>query len=450
MKTKIFLAFIIVILAALLSNFIFEWLIIKDFDNYVSGVKEDQLYWILASVEGSYSNGRWDKKALSESIHWAIMLGINASVLDEKGREVITSKEVLNSLSGPMKHRMEDMLHIHETGNTYYDEYPLFIKGKRIGTLLSHPFQKKQIMEKEAIFKKRIKKFFIVSFLIAGAGSIIIALLFSQFLSKPIITMRKAAKKIAEGDFSIRIPVKSHDEVGRLSESFNMMADALHKEEKLREHLMSNIAHELRTPLTIMKAHAEAVEDGVIEDKTKGIETIKNEIDAMIKLVKGIEDITMAEASFLTKGEMTEINLREFILGLVNEIKPAFIEKGLDIKINAGNDIFVTTDIEKLERIIKNTISNSLKFTEKGGVHIDYGLHGKEYFIEIKDTGKGITENEISNIFNRFYRLDKSKEGGLGIGLSIVKELVNVMGGKIEVKSKPGTGTSFRIYFPVS
>src|SRR4030065_2144585 len=99
MKTKIFLDFIAIILAALLSNFIFEWLIIRDFDNYINGVREDQFYWTLASVEGSYSDGKWNKGSLSESIHWAMMLGLNVKVLDNTGKETTSSHEMMESLS---------------------------------------------------------------------------------------------------------------------------------------------------------------------------------------------------------------------------------------------------------------------------------------------------------------------------------------------------------------
>jgi|GEM_PF-5647656 len=292
--------FLIVILAALLSNFIFEWLIIKDFDNYVNGVKEDQFYWILASVEGSYSDGKWDTKALSESIHWAMMLGLDIKVLNADGHEVISSMEVMDSLSDTMKRRMKALFHMHMTEGKY-EEYPLYIEGKNIGKLLSRPFEKDVIKEKEAVFRMRSRNFILVSFLIAGGGSLVIALFFSRYLSKPLTNLKTAAESIAKSDFNVTITPKTGDEVRRLSESFNIMAESLRKEEELRKRLMSNIAHELRTPLTITKSHIEAIEDGVIESG-KGLENIKGEINRLIRLIKGIEDITTAEASFFTRG----------------------------------------------------------------------------------------------------------------------------------------------------
>ena len=457
MKTKIFLAFIAIILAALLSNFIFEWLIIRDFDNYVNGVREDQFYWILASVEGSYSDGKWNKGSLSESIHWAMMLGLNLKVLDNAGKEIISSHEVMESLSESMKRRMDEHFHIH-THEAYgkFTDYPLYAKGKKIGDLLSQPFQKQEIQEKESIFKKRTKNFLYVSFLIAGGGSLLIAFLLSRYLSKPVMDLKMAAEKIAGGDFLVRTSASSHDEIGKLSAAFNKMAESLQREEELRKHLFSNIAHELRTPLTILKTHAEAIADGVI-DREKGLENIKNEIDRLIKLVKGIEDITMAEASFFVKGETAEINLGEFLSGICDEMLPAFKQKGLDIKILRADDLFISTDIEKLERITRNIISNSLKFTEKGGVSIDYGTEGEIFFIEITDSGRGIPGNEMPLIFNRFYKganypippLTRGGEGGVGLGLAIVKELVEVMAGRVEVKSIIDEGTTFRVSLPI-
>jgi len=449
LKTKIFLAFIAVILTALLSNFIFETLIMKDFDSYVNGVKEDQFYWVLASIEGSYSGGKWDKGSLSEAIHWAMMLGLNVKILDDSEGEVISSQEIMSSLSESMKQRMSEHFKIHAHGaDGKFTDYPLYSKGKKIGTLLSQPFQKRELLEKESIFKKRTKNFLYISFLIAGGGSLLIAFFLSRFLSKPIMSLKTAAEKIAKGDLTARTALTSADEVGELSKSFNKMAESLQKEEELRKHLFSNVAHELRTPLTILKTHAEAMADGVIE-REKGLENIKNEIERLIRLVKGIEDITAAEASFFAKGETVEINLREFLSEICDEMLPAFKKKGLDIKILNKDDIFISADIEKLERIIRNIISNSLKFTDKGGIEIDYGTEAEMFFVGIKDTGRGIPEDELPLIFNRFYKGARSYNESLGLGLAIVRELVDVMAGRIEVKSTIDKGTTFRVYLPI-
>lgn len=449
MKTKIFLAFLLVIFTALLSNFLFEWFIMRDFENYIRGVQEDQLYWITASAESGYENDRWNDAVLSETVHWAMMMGLDIRILDTDGNEITSSPQIMESLSPVMKKRMEGLFHVEKTTGVF-QEYPLYHQGEIIGMLSSRPFQKKEIAEKERVFKKRTRSFLLISFLIAGIGSLIIALLLSQYLSKPITELRMAAEKITQGDFSARTVARTSDEVGKLSVVFNRMAESLQKEDKLRKQLMSNIAHELRTPLTIIKTQAEAIVDGVVTDREQGLENINSEIGKLVRLVKGIEDVTTAEASFFSRLEETELNLREFLTGIAYELRPLFDGKNLSIEVLNDKDLSVTADAEKLEIIIRNLLSNALKFTSQGGVSILYGKEKARFFIEIRDTGKGIPEEKIPLIFNRFYRVEKADDGGLGLGLAIVKELVMVMHGEILVESKPGEGTRFTIFLPLS
>ena len=445
MRTKLLLAFIVVIFASLVSTVIFERLILNDFDSYAEGVRKDQIYWIIASAEGGYKDGKWDAQMLSESIHWAMMMGLDVRIVDTEGREIIPSCSVMESLSPGMKRRMAELFRIDMDTDRKYDEFPIVSNGTKIGSLLARSFQKKELAEKEAIFKTRVRHFLYTFLLIAGAGSLLIGLMLTHYISNPIRLLRKASEKITGGDFAVRIAAQSSDEVGDLARAFNRMSESLQKEETLRKRLMSNIAHELRTPLTIMKTHVEAMADGIVTDKSKGLEIITNEIERLIKLVKGIEDITAAEASFFSRGEKVEIDLKEFLSGIVGDLAPLFQEKGLFINIAEKNNLAVSADVEKLERIVINILSNALKFTEKGGVSIDYGTEGGRFFVDITDTGRGIPENDLPHVFDRFYRSGESDIYGLGLGLAIVKELVDIMEGEITVKSTPGKGTSFRL-----
>jgi two-component system, OmpR family, sensor histidine kinase BaeS len=448
MRTKLFFAFIIIIAAALLSTIVFEGLILKDFDNYVTSVREDQVYWIIASIEGAYIEGTWDNQMLAESIHWAMMMGLEIKIIDKGGGEIVHAHHVMKSLSPGMMRRMADLFHVDMTSDRKYDEFPINFNGTRVGTLLARSFQKKELAEKEAIFKDRVAYFLYIYLLIAGLGSVLIGLLLSQYLSKPVLRLKKASEKVAGGDFSVRIESASSDEVGDLAKTFNRMAESLQREESLRKHLMSNVAHELRTPLTIIKTHVEAMTDGMVPDTRKGLENIEGEIERLISLVKGIEDITAAEASFFTKGETIRIDLAEFLRGLQADLMPSFQNRGLYLEVAEKPDLAVTADLEKLERVLRNIISNALKFTDKGGVSIDYGVEGNRFFIETKDTGRGIPENELPLIFNRFHRWEATGIEGLGLGLAIVKELVDVMGGEMTIKSTVGEGSSFRLSLP--
>lgn len=461
MRTKLFAAFILVISIALLSNIVFQWLIMRDFDDYVRGVKEDHLYWVLASVEGSYLKDKWDMNLLNESVHWAMMLGFDVMVKDINGQEITDSHSVMESLPEGMKHRMASIINIH-TSEGRYEAFPLFMGGTEIGTMYVRPLSiEGSVRIKEKVFKKRGRHFLVISFFIAGFSAIAMAIFLSLTLSRPLRRLKEAAEMIAEGRVEARfdllrkkrrlLRIFEKDEVEKLSESFNYMARTLEKEEMLRKRLTSNIAHELRTPLTIMKANIEAMLDGVITDSATGLNNLKAEIERLQRLIEGIEDIAKAEASFIKKGELTSINLGELLGNIMTSMMPLFAKKGLKISVIERGEANVLTDTEKVEGIVRNILSNSLKYTEKGSVTIDYGVEGKTFFIEVVDTGIGISEEERDRIFKRFYRAGEDGSPalpGLGLGLSIVKELVEVMGGKIVLRSNVGVGTVFRIELP--
>ena len=447
MRNRLFLAFLAVVLTALVSNLLYEYFITRDFEDYVSGTREDKLYWILASVEGSHSDGNWDQRSLHDAIHWAIMLGFDVKVLDSSKKEVINSDMLISMLSPSMKRRMKNIDDIKTlTGN--FEAYPLYAEGSEIGTMLAREIDKQDsISRKEIMFRKRGRAFLMMSFAIAGGCALLLSVFFTLFLSRPLKKMRDAVVTMANRDFSVRLPVTSHDEIGNLSESFNFMAEALEREEAIRKHLTSNIAHELRTPLSIMKANVEAMLDGVITDNVRGIKNIGMEVEKLIRLVQGIEDITKAEASFFIKKDYVMLDLWDFISTIVRKMSPLASSKGLQLQLGKSNDIKVQTDVEKLELVVQNILSNAIKNTQNGGILIDCGAEGTMFFVRVKDTGSGIERDKLGLIFRRFYHGADSI--GLGLGLAIVKELLEVMGGRIDVESSPGQGTAFTIWLPI-
>ena len=187
MRTKLFFAFFTVIVIALISNLIFEQFVEKDFGDYVRGSNEDKLYWVLASIEGSFSRWKWDPEELKDSVHWATMLGFEVQVDDSKGKIITTSEEVLSELTPLMRRRMEGIVDIHSAKGEY-ESYPLYIEGKQIGTLRVRKLSRVgSISEKEATFKRRGMEFLIISFVIAGGSALFLALFFSLFLSHPAL-----------------------------------------------------------------------------------------------------------------------------------------------------------------------------------------------------------------------------------------------------------------------
>jgi two-component system, OmpR family, sensor histidine kinase BaeS len=445
MRNKLFLSFLAVVLLALISGLIYERLITRDFEEYVRGTREDRLYWIMASVEGSYADDHWDHAALHEALHWAIMLGFDLQIEDPENHEIMSSTTALAMLSPSMKKRM---LAITDPGSAKgaYEPYPLYQDGREIGTMKVRQLSRPGIEEKETLFKKRGIYFLFIAFAIAGGGAVLLSLFFSLFFSRPLKKMNDAVQALAVSDFSVRVPVYSGDELGRLAQSFNYMAEALQREEALRRHLTSNIAHELRTPLAVMKANIEAMNDNIITDHALGLENIRTETENLIRLVQGIEDVTKAEASFFMKKNVVQLDLKQFLLRIRERMLPLAAEKGLDMRVVGLDEMVVLSDPEKLERIVQNILSNAIKYTDKGSIIIDFGSDSNGFFMEVADTGKGIAQDRQKDIFKRFYRGEESS--GIGLGLAIVKELVDAMAGKIEVKSQDGKGSAFRIWLP--
>ena len=451
MRTKLFLAFIFVIVLALLSNIMFERMIINDFEDFIQGTDEDRIYWIMASVEGSYKSGIWDGTKLSEALHWSMMLGHEAYVEDSRGRKILSSADVYSEMSPAMLDRMDSLLKL-PSGIGDYTWYPLYVEGEEIGTLHVRPIERRGVVPmREEIFRERGREFLVISFFIAGGGALMLAFLLTNFLSNPIRRLTQSAEKIAQGDFSVHGPKvhkKLKDEIDRLTETFNYMAEALKREDSLRKHLTSNIAHELRTPLTVIKGNLEAIEDGIISDTETVIKNITAEIQRIIALVEGIEDITRAEASFFKRGNVEEIDLKEFVEGIAGGMRKLIEDKGLYLKM-AGQSAVIQTYPEKLHIILKNLLTNAYKYTDDGGIALSWGKNGSEagsgFYVTIKDTGRGISDSELPKVFGRFYKGEKS--GGKGLELAIVKELTEVIEGRIEVESEPGKGSCFKISF---
>lgn len=451
MRTKLFLAFLFVIVLAFISNIVFERLIIRDFEDFLSGTEEDSIYWIMASVEGSYQDDGWNSLKLHEALHWGLMLGLESYVVDAEENQVLSSADVLFTMDSKMRSRMDTFLKL-PSGKGEFTWYPLYVEGEEIGKIYLRPLERIGLTPlKEEIFRRRGKEFLAISFLIAGGGALILFVLFTIFLSNPIRRLTASAEKIASGDFSVHEPVRRkrvRDEIDRLAETFNYMAEALRREDALRKHLTSNIAHELRTPLTIIKGNLEAIEDGVITDSQAVIADIRSEIGRIVSLVEGIEDITSAEASFFKKGFPEEINLKEFVESVTSGIREMIREKGLFLRTE-GPSIEVKSYPDKLHIILKNLLSNAYKFCEKGGITVTWESakdHNPGSFsLSVEDTGIGIAHEKTSLIFERFVKSKRST--GQGLGLSIVKELTEVMGGSIQVKSEENKGSRFTVSF---
>jgi two-component system sensor histidine kinase BaeS len=441
---KFVILLITVSLIALSAAFLLRELMLKDFREYLEGEREDRIYWITAAMESSYDkNEGWSTKDVVEDMIWALMLGFDVRLYDMKGEVIMDTERAINAQSQAVVRRVIALSDFDErrTGEKFLP-YPLFLGGEQIGHLevsLLSP-------RKEGVFVARSDRLLLVSLLVLGGFAIIFSVFFSRKLTFPIKGLTRAATDISGGNLKSRVKISGNDEIAQLSDAFNRMAQSLEIQESLRRKLTTNIAHELRTPISAIRGELEAMIDGLIPIDKEHLQSLYAEIGRLRKIIEGIEELSQAEASsrYLRK---TIFPLYPFLEGISGRFGMLFAEKGVGIELSCDEKLTINADPDRLSQIIINLLSNALKATESGGnvmITANEGQTGT--VIEVGDSGSGIADEDIPFIFERFYRGEK---GGLGIGLTIVRELIEAHGGTITARSDAGKGAVFTLTFPV-
>lgn len=426
-------------------------LIIKDFEEYLKGETEDRIYRVMAAIEGSYERySGWQAESLHENAIWALLLGYEIMIRDSEDREILTTRRAMAHLPPLMERRISAVAGItfeddQPTSHTPYTSYPLFLRGQGIGSIDIRPIQKRTDERKEAIFMMRSDRFLIVVIFVLGGLSVLLSFIYSKRMTDPIKKLTLAATNISEGNIKSRVAVKGSDEISDLSRAFNTMATNLEIQEELRRKLTSNIAHELRTPLSAMQGEIEGMLDGLITLDKERLLSLHEETNRLKHIIEGIEELSRAEASVLEL-HRKPVALKPFLGNIKDRFDKLFLDKGVRLEFACSDEATIDADPDKLSQIVINLMSNALKATERGGVVLmRAGESGNESHIEITDTGSGIRKEDIPFVFERFY---KSSEGGLGLGLTIAKELAEAHGGRIDVRSEYGKGTTFTLSIP--
>lgn len=285
----------------------------------------------------------------------------------------------------------------------------------------------------------------LVSIVLAGVLGFYVA----KRISSPLVHMKHVAEKMTVGEWDARVSLSGQDELADLGASINTLATQLQHQERLRMTMTENIAHELRTPLTILKSHMRALEDGIWEPTPARIHTCYEEIERLTELVAELEDLTHLESPGFQLVRKEE-RLGEVIERAVNLVNASYREKHVRLDYLAKQHSRVLIDHDRMIQVLVNLLSNALKFTpEHGEVRIRTTEEQATISIMVENSGEGIPPEDLPNVFERFYRADKSrsrKTGGNGLGLTIVKQLIAAHGGQIYVES--GQGTTFTIQLP--
>jgi two-component system sensor histidine kinase BaeS len=443
LRCKLLILLLTVMAVALSAAIVLRGFIVNDFRRYIDGESQDRIQRVIAQLEGGYElHGDWKRDPLAADLSWSLQLGVEARVSDSAGRPVLDTREAIELLKPLMRKRVLEVSD-YEAGspNSGFVSYPLFLKGVEIGRLdarLLNPL-------KDDYFISSSNRFLAVSIAILGVVALVLSLVASRRLAKPVLELSDAAVGIAAGDLSRRVAVHGHDEIGKLGNSFNRMAESLEAQEKLRRRLVAGAAHELRTPLAIISGELEGMIDGILPTSRQGLQSMHDEAARLTTILNGLDDLTRAESSVLCL-QRESFALKPFLSAITGRFERLFVEKNAVLLLNCPDGLMLWADPDRVSQIIINLLTNALKAISTGG-RVTIAASGQEHAVclEITDNGIGIAEEDCAHIFERFF---KGAGGGLGLGLAIVKELVAAHGSEITVKSRPGEETSFRIVFP--
>ncbi len=303
-------------------------------------------------------------------------------------------------------------------------------------------------------FIRAINEITTTAVIVSLIAAIAVSLFTSQRIVQPIRAMMQASREIAAGHFNRRVTVVSEDELGALADSFNQMAEELELTEQRRLNLIGDVAHELRTPLTNLRTMLEALTDGVLSPEPSTFQTMNNEVLRLQRLVQDLQELSRAEAGEMAMfPEWTDAG--ELVSSVVDRLALQFHDKGVALHVNMASDLpKIYVDPARITQVLVNILGNALQYTPAGGeVWVSVRQIGDELRFVIKDSGRGIPPEDLPHIFERFYRVDKSRartSGGSGIGLTISKHIVEAHDGKIWAKSKGiGQGSEFGFTLPL-
>ena len=327
---------------------------------------------------------------------------------------------------------------------------PVIFKGKTIAVV----FATEPITTNWYSYAKRLLEVFFTAAILALIVSFITVYILSVRLTRPLRQMSTAVKHYAEGDFSYKVDVKGRDELTELAQAFNTMAMSLSAQESSRRSFVANVSHELKTPMTSIGGFIDGILDGTIphENQSHYLHIVFDEVKRLSRLVTSMLNLSKIEA-----GEM-QINHKSFdmsacifktLLNFEKKINDKNIEiVGLDTMQSA----FVNADEDMIQQVVYNLIDNAVKFTPQGGyIFIKDYRDNEKTFVSIRNSGDGIERDELNKVFERFYKVDRSRSydvKGAGLGLFLVKSIITLHGGEIKVESKVGEYTEFAFWIP--
>lgn len=439
----------------------FSWITLNllesHFADYVRERQESELEEYSTDLENLYQqNGTWEEnsQAIQRIGRNALQQSVIVRIFDEDG-QLLWSPSA--SEEEDAKNKVQDhLLHMQQMVGGMESDYvqsrsPLYDGTEEIGIMEIQSVGPYAYTEHDALFISDMESKLVFVAFISLLIPLFFALVVSKKLSSPIVTINDFTQKIAKGRYSsLSLEETGIREIDDLLVSVNDLSLQLQHQQKIRNRLSSDIAHEIRTPLTTLKGNIEAMIDGVWEISEERLYRCYEEISRITRLIGEIDRINELESQE-SQLQKTTFDLTELAQQIVDNFQPMLVENKLNCSVS-GDRVFISADRDKIHQVLTNLLANAIKFTPSGGRIDLYVSQSKgTTSFRIIDNGQGIPPEEVGQIFERFYMAEpsrNSKLGGQGIGLSIVKGIVNAHQGTISVDSIYGKGTTFTINLP--
>jgi signal transduction histidine kinase len=309
------------------------------------------------------------------------------------------------------------------------------------------PFPEDQAERPEAVFLGSVDRSLLLATTLIAAIALLATWTLTRRIVGPIEELRVATRDLARGRLGRRVDTSGSDEIAELGRSFNAMAAELENQQALRRNLVHDVVHELRTPLTALRCRVDSVTDGVSTDPRKEIAGANEEIDHLARLVEDLHELALAEAREL------KFNISEMPLGPIVEsaARAASLDGDPRLRVNLDEALVVRGDAMRLRQVVLNILSNAARYTPaEGTITVNACRRDGETVVEVQNTGSKLTSDEVAHVFDRFYRADPSRQratGGTGLGLTIVKNLVEAQGGRVWARSDE-SGVTFAFALP--
>jgi signal transduction histidine kinase len=298
------------------------------------------------------------------------------------------------------------------------------------------------------MFDASVTAVFLVAGAVAVVTAVLLALLLARRLARPIERLADGAARIADGDLDARVPEEGPAELRALAAAYNRMAARLSEQEAVRREFIVNASHELRTPLTNLQGYLEALRDGVILPDPAVFDSLREEVDRLTRLAASLDVLAGVDGGH---AEARVVDLGSFVRASVELVAPALARRSVALEVEAREGLEIRARPDELSRVLANLLQNAVRYTPREGrVRVIADRDGDLVRVRVANTGPGIPPADLPRVWERFYRVEKSRDrerGGAGIGLAIVRQLVEAAGGRVGVTSGGGW-TEFTVLLP--